>query len=144
MKTIAAYAVLVLLTIAQAHAQQTLGEVIDKGGQKLSKDELAGLLPGTKHTSQLGAQGTRAWAHNVDGKLSATSLGGSANTRGGPLRGEGTWNVIDPGKYCFNIEWPRSTEKRCMFVYKLGDAYFGVGDDADKSISQMLRFTLEK
>lgn len=142
MKTIAASVVLVLLAIAQAHAQQTLGEVIDKGGQKLSKDELASLLPGTKHTSKTDLLGTRTWTHNADGKLSAISVGGPFNQR--PVRGEGTWNVIDPGRYCFTIEWPRSTEKRCMFVYRLGDAYFGVGNDADKSISQMLRFTLEK
>ena len=155
MKTFAAAVLLAFLSLNPAHAQElfkTLGEFIDKGGIKMSKDELNVVVPGTKHNSRTNAFGLRNWIHDPEGRLTAhgsvKAQGGRAMGRELDITANGTWSVIDPGLYCFTIDWnprnPESTEKRCMTVYKLGDSYYGVASDVDKTSTQMLAFTLQK
>lgn len=155
MKTFAALVLLAFLSIHHAHAQESLkslGEVIDKGGVKMSKDELNAAVPGARHGSRTNAFGLRSWVHDAEGKLTATgsikATAGRAAGREVDVTAGGTWSVIDPGLYCFTIDWnprnPNALEKRCMIVYRLGDTFYGVAGDVDKSNTQMLEFTLKK
>ena len=152
---IAACALLALLSFSSVHAQEgpkTLGEVIDKGGKKLSLDELKALVPGSKHGSWTPTFNQRTWTHDADGKLMANgsvkATVGRAAGKSIDLAAAGTWKVMDPGLYCYDITWneknPASAEKRCFITYKLGDEYYGVASDVDRSTTQMLKFTLSK
>lgn len=65
-----------LCFVSAAIAQYTqevipLSEVLAKGGKKLSKDDLAQLLPSAKITSVAGTKSIRRWQNNPDGKLFA-------------------------------------------------------------------------
>ena len=155
MKLLAACALITLLSFSTVQAQEdpkTLGEVIDKGGKKLSLDELKAVVPGSKHSSWTPTFNQRTWSHDADGKLTANaSVKTTAGRSGGKLldiAAAGSWKVMDPGLYCYDITWhpqnPASAEKRCFITYKLGDEYFGVASDVDRSTTQMLKFTLTR
>jgi hypothetical protein len=100
-----------------------------EAGVKLSKDELLQLMPGQKvmHVSKAG--NTRHWTNEADGSLFASwapiitgsgKFGGSA---------KGTWNISEDGRYCVKIDWQRSPEKWCRFIFRTGSDYTMAASD---------------
>lgn len=121
---------------------QSVGDIQEKGAKKLAKQELIELLPGSTQFSKTDAAGDRRVKHELDGTVSAYAMGSSFTQNRG-FSGTGKWWVSDEGRYCFTIDWPRNTEKRCMVVYRLGDTYYGTGKPDDAQAGT-LKFTLSK
>ncbi len=122
----------------------TIGEVKAKGGQKLSKGDLDALIPGTSMGSET-EKVTRTWLHEKGGKLvgSFNPKPGAGNQNIKNTTGLGAWKVSDDGRLCVEIEWPRSSEKWCRLVYKVGSGYVGFGNDTEDD-AKGHRFTLRK
>jgi hypothetical protein len=115
-----------------------LGDLTSQGATPMTKAELAALLAGAT-VGNVNTQGTsRSWRQAKDGTLVASSDNRSNNPMAQPSNARGTWRVVDPGKYCVNIEWRTHTEQWCRFIYKLGDDYYGVvtNDDPDAMTSR--------
>ncbi|WP_313953249.1 DUF995 domain-containing protein [Accumulibacter sp.] len=112
-----------------------LSDLNAQGATQLSKDELQALLPGAKVQSRTGQGSTRNWENSADGSLVASSdnRGGSSSTAGVHASARGTWQLADNGTYCVLLEWKRTTEQWCRFVFKSGDKYFGVKSTSDQS-----------
>lgn len=100
-------------------------------GVKLSKEELASVLPGTKAVYVIKAGSIHRWTNEPDGKFVASSDAKTVSMSsrvGGTARG--TWRVSDDGKYCVNIDWKNVTENWCQFVFRASDGgYYLSGTD---------------
>jgi hypothetical protein len=122
------------LTFAQAN----LGELLDKGATKISKEAWLSQLPVSF--------GGIDFTDRVDFKFEFTSNGkftGNANsTRGAGSSGSfGTWTMEESGKQCidekltaWNMKWDE-----CYFVYKLDNQYFSTQSDSDRGSRAMVR-----
>lgn len=49
----------------------------------------------------------------------------------GGLMGQGIGHVGDEGTCCVKIEWPKHTEHGCKYMFKAGDADYGVNSVLD-------------
>lgn len=111
-------------------AQSNLGEVMDKGGTKLSKQDLHALIPGALWQSTT-ASGI---AFKIDMKADQTLVGTGTNAKGsGPVTG--SWAINDQGQLCTKtlIVNFRQTTEACVHVFKLGSDYFGSVSDRDRA-----------
>lgn len=96
-------------------------------GVKLSKDDLASLLPGTKAVYVIKAGSTHRWTNEPDGKFVASTDGKTVSMAAtGRYSGtaKGTWRISDDGKYCVNIDWKTATEDWCQFVFRAEDGSY--------------------
>lgn len=120
----------------------TVGELKTKAAQKLSKEDLEALIPGSSLRGET-VRSNRSWKHEKDGKLEASGQRkpGQGSTRS--VMGTGTWKVSDGGRLCVDIDWPTEKEKWCRLIYKLDDYYVGVKDDTDDAVKGD-KFTLKK
>jgi len=104
-----------------AAAQESIGELLDKGGQAVPAAELKTLLSDADYSSGNGKAASWQWHLAAGGALSGQH---KANATFGVI---GTWEVDDKGRFCYTERsarpGPHSTEG-CVFVYRLGDAYF--------------------
>jgi hypothetical protein len=98
---------------------------------KLSKEELASLLPGTKAVYVIKAGSTHRWTNEPDGKFIASTDGKTVSMAAtGRYSGtaKGTWRISDDGKYCVNIDWKNATEDWCQFMFRAEDgSYYMTG-----------------
>jgi hypothetical protein len=143
-----------LFTVYAAAQEMTLAAAKKNGAQKLTKEQLAELLPKATFRAEIGSS-RRSWLHAADGTLTGdmTSTGTpkGAGGRGGASKsmgmsggqGSGTWRVTGDGRYCVEIAWSKNTEKWCRVLYRLGDDYFGFKDDTDDSVLDR-KLVLEK
>lgn len=111
-----------------AWAQSTVGELTQKGGVKLSADDLKALMPGARLSGPNPLGREFSLSLDADGTLSGTSQG----MEKGSIMLKGKWNISDAGKWCSEIfnQNTRSTDSRCQLVFKLDDKYFVSGSDA--------------
>lgn len=121
-----------------ACAQNTLGELLDKGATKISKEAWLAQLPV--------AFGGIDFTERVDFKFEFKSNGkfiGYANsTQGKGSSGSfGTWTMEESGKQCiderlsaWNMKW-----EECYFVYKLDDRYFSTQSDSNRDSRALIR-----
>lgn len=103
----------------------------DEGATLLSREELAGLIPGTKATYVTKAGSIHRWANEPDGKFVA-STDAKTVSMSSRLAGtaRGTWRISDEGRYCINIDWRTGVEDWCQFVFRASDgSYFLTGSD---------------
>lgn len=140
MKTVLAAAVLSLcastVVLGQGSGTLRLSDLKAQGATQLSKDELQALLPGAKVESRNAQGSTRFWENSSDGSLVASTDnrgGAGSSTAGAKSTAHGSWQLADNGTYCVLLEWRRSTEQWCRFVFKSGDRYFGVKSTSDQS-----------
>ena len=115
-------------------AQANISEVMQQSGVKLSAEELKALLPGSAVSGFNNAGGQFSMSLNPDGSMSGNTSVLDAR-RGAPAGLSGTWRVSDEGKYCYestNLK-TKETDKRCVSVFRAGDAYFMSGGDAPNS-----------
>jgi hypothetical protein len=141
-KLLIAWTVVAFSTLALAD-EMTLADVKAKGANKLSAEDLKGLLPGATNRSET-ERASRSWNHGADGKLMAFAQGKAGASQGRGNSGPGTWRVTDDGKYCVEVAWKQiSDEKWCRVVYKLGDSYYGFSDDTNET-AKGYAFTLSK
>lgn len=98
-------------------------------GQRLSRDELATLLPGAEVTHVSRGGSLRKWTNGPDGKFVASS----DNKKFGSVAGSssatapGTWRISDEGRYCVQIDWRREAENWCSYIVKAPDGAYYLG-----------------
>ena len=74
----------------------------DEAGTRLSKEELASFLPGTKAVYVIKGGSTHIWTNAPEGKFVASTDAKTINSTGmgGGYSARGTWRTSDDGKYC--------------------------------------------
>jgi hypothetical protein len=123
-----------------ALAQDTLGELLDSGGRKLSKEEVTATIGGSSFGGPTKGGGQIVASYKADGSLAGVVRnpqgGGSGNL-------SGTWTVDDTGKLCasFSVGGRRTTD--CAFVFKGTIDYYVCESDSDKA-APVLKRTLKR
>lgn len=115
------------LALASAAASaQTVGELLDKGGQKLDAAAARALVPGVVFTGTNAAGFTGRTEFKPDGTVAASGTRGSVSNSG-----SGTWAVDDSGKVCSKIQWNGGgTGGACNFWFKQGEDYYTAQSDS--------------
>jgi hypothetical protein len=130
---------------AGAIAQTTVGEVLDGGGKKLTKDEMVKLVSGANVSGPTAGGGQFQSDYKADGTFTGTMQ--TANMKGGARFG--TWNVNDAGALCTDITTTIVTssgarqDKSCGYYYRLGDKYF-VALESDERGTRVLERTVKR
>jgi hypothetical protein len=130
-----------LVCAGSAWGQSTLGEILDQGATKISKEEWMARMPVTTSDiwpASVGRRGETQYTYNVDGTLSGSLYDYTSATSSD---GNGTWTVDDSGKVCTVQRnsapgWP-SSYRECSIRYQLGDMYFRIVSDPDRSAKIM-------
>ena len=134
--------VLAGLSNATAVAQNSVGEVLDAGGKKLTKDEFVAAIVGSNITgpTQVGGQ------VQVNYKADGTFSGNVTSPQGKNGGRYGTWTIDDSGKLCTDATtsvYGTRQDQGCAFLFKLGDQYF-VAIDSDDRGARVLQRTIKK
>jgi hypothetical protein len=119
----------------------TLNDVKAKNGNQLAAEDVKQLLPGAKVVSRTNAGSTRSWENKPDGTLTASSDNRGNPGAHGASTASGTWRLSDQGAYCVTINWQRSEEKWCRFIFKTGDKYYGVNKLEDSAPAHEFEFS---
>ena len=122
----------IILSMGTAHAQSNLGELLDQGGSKVTKDQWVALLPATVSGITTSGKAEFKLTFKPDGTFSGTS----ASLQGyGSSGNYGTWKMDSNGEQCFDENFPGWNLKlnTCGFLYKLGNQYFRSNSDSDKT-----------
>jgi uncharacterized protein DUF995 len=120
----------------------TFSDVKAKNGVQLSAAELQELMPGAKVVSRTQAGSTRSWTNKPNGTFSASSDGrGTGGGRNAYGFGEGTWRVADNGRLCVTIQWNRTPEDWCRYIFKVDKMYYGVGRLDDNAPASEFEFS---
>lgn len=125
----------VAATAAAQGGPLTLRDIADKNPRKLSKDEVAALMPGAK-MSRVSQRGNRHdWTNEAGGSFVASSdnqgAGMDPRVAGRPSTASGKWHLSDDGRYCILIEWRGvPTEEWCRFVFQTSDGYYMARSDS--------------
>jgi hypothetical protein len=138
--------ILVLVTsfvVGEAWAQDslaTLAELKAKGARLLTKADVEKLATGAAVENRAGTASVRYWKNAADGTFvaSSTNVGPAGVNR--PTQGQGTWKVDDDGRFCVNIEWPRSTENWCRGVYEVTGSTYTVSGTSDQARAYLTLF----
>ncbi|WP_139379480.1 hypothetical protein [Zoogloea sp. LCSB751] len=117
-----------------AQAQTTLGEILDKGGHVLEKDELTKTLVGANFSGVRASGGTIDASVNADGRI-----GGYLQNPGrAALNFIGVWKIADDGRFCFDYKAnaPNTLPATaCTYYFQLGDEYFVSSSKSDLAAS---------
>jgi hypothetical protein len=121
--------ILLALTSTAALAQNSLGDLLDGGAKKLSKDAVKSAYAGA-HVSGKSASGADTeYDYKADGYFSGNLKASDGWTTGVV----GTWTVDDSGKFCG--EWTLTQNSKrfngCGFLYAKGDQLYYVESDSD-------------
>jgi hypothetical protein len=122
--------ILLGLTATAALAQNSLGDLLDGGAKKLSKDAVKSALGGAHVSGKSVTGADTEYDYKVDGYFSG-NLQAADGFRTGAV---GTWTVDESGKLC--SEWTLTTNSKrfsgCGFLYAKGDQLYYVESDSDK------------
>jgi hypothetical protein len=131
-----------LLAIPMIAASQQSGLMLNdlkaQNAIQLTVDELRQLLPGANMSRRTNAGSTHRWTNEPGGQMIVSSDGTGrfqGSGRGGT--GKGTWHIGDNGTYCVTIEWNRSSDNWCRYLFRLGDKYYGVNSVANGTAPAM-------
>jgi hypothetical protein len=114
---------------ADTVAQHTLGELLDAGGNRLTKAEVIDAVSGATITVPTKNGGERSVNYGPDG-----TIGGSGRMlKGSPYSLSGTWNVKDTGEWCTELRTPNQPQSRCAFLFKKVNEYYLSDSDSDRS-----------
>lgn len=112
-------------------AQDTVGELLDAGATKASKQNLVSALAGSKVT---GITSSGRAEMNIDLKPDGTLSGNLVAKSNGSVSGTiGKWWVDDDGKACVDerlIAW-NMDHKECWYTYVLGTQTFRTISDTE-------------
>ena len=124
--------VLVLGWTGIAQAQSTLGELLDRGAQKLTPSEAANVGPLRIVREAPDSDAIMTLQPN------GTVVGTVHNKQGhGSSEAKGTWVLDETGKRCVDVELPAfgMNWKQCGYMFRLGDQIYGAASDTDRSIT---------
>ncbi len=131
------------LTSASAVAQNNLGELLDMGGKKLSKEELTSTLSGANVSGETREGSSFQSDYKADGSY-AGSFVSPQNKRNGTTYGK--WTVADNGNVCLDGTirlYEVQPQKSCVFYFKTGDQYYVSPSGSDRGASVSKR-TIKK
>jgi hypothetical protein len=132
-RSLIAIFVFVGLTSASALAQTNLGELLDMGGKKLSKQEAVDSLSGATASGETRDGAVFQTDYKADGTY-AGSFVSPQNKRNGSTFGK--WTVDDSGKVCIDGEvriYQVYAQKSCVFYFKGGDQYYASESDSNRA-----------
>jgi hypothetical protein len=125
-----------------ALAQSTLGELLDAGGVKLSKQQVLEAVTGATVSGPTLNGGTMDIGYKADGTYSG-SYQGRAGARGIAKEGGvfGKWTVEEDGKLCTEGHGGAGKDTaRCVVFFRVGDQLYEVlGSGANRSAAVLKR-----
>jgi hypothetical protein len=114
-----------------ALAQNSLGDLVDGGAKKLSKDAVKSTLGGAHVSGKAVSGADTEYDYKADGYFS----GNLKDARGWSSGAVGNWTVDESGKLC--SEWTLTANSKrlsgCGFLYAKGDELYYVESDSDKT-----------
>ena len=117
---------------ALAQHPATVGDLLDKGGKKLAKDEVTQLVSGAtvSGASFNDPQTTRVYTYRDNGSISGHSIVAMVPSSSRPVAGK--WAISDQGQICVDRESSRTgkTDHYCGFYFVLNNSYYEAGTDA--------------
>jgi hypothetical protein len=116
-----------------ALAQSNLGELLDMGGKKLSKEESVTALSGATLSGETRDGAVFQSDYKADGSYSGSFVS-AQNKRTGTTYGK--WTVDDNSKVCVDGTirlYETQPQKGCQFYFKNGDQYYISPSDSDRS-----------
>ena len=123
--------ILLGLTSTAAVAQNSLGDLLDGGAKKLSKEAVQSALGGANVSGKSTTGADTEYQYKADGSFS----GNLQNSEGWRTGVVGTWRVDDGGKLC--AEWTLAKNSKrftgCGFLYAKADQLYYAESDSDKS-----------
>ena len=123
--------ILIALTSTAALAQNSLGELLDGGAKKLSKEAVQSALRGAHVSGKSTSGAATEYFYKADGYFS----GNLQNSEGWKSGAVGTWSVDNSGKLC--SEWTLTVNskklKGCGFIYAKADEYYYTESDSDRT-----------
>ena len=132
------------LSSATASAQSTIGEVLDAGGKKLTKDEVVAAIVGGNVSGPTQSGGDLQIDFKADGTLAGNLVAAQGTRRNGGMYGK--WTIDDSGKLCTDLTTSRNGTKQvqnCSFLFKVRDQYFVAFDNDDRA-TRVLPRTIKK
>lgn len=142
LQTIRASVIFIGLASTTALAQNTLGEVLDMGGKKLTKDELVATLSGANLSGETRDGASYQSTYKADGTYTGSFV--SPQKHNGTSYG--TWAVDDTGKVCadgYLRLYEDRQQKVCAFYFKTGDQYY-ISVSASDRDAFVLKRTIKK
>ena len=112
-----------LCVVSSVQAQSTVGELLEKGGRRMTKDEMQAMFPYRVKSQWPNRQGEEDLVLSQDGKITGSGYHFFSKTTS---PAEGTWKLEDDGKLCVAkkfTEWATSTNV-CWYAFELGKDYF--------------------
>lgn len=109
----------------------TLGEVIARGGQKMTTSQIRQTIVGRTFTRTNQQGGTLKLHLKSDDTLS-----GWANSWMGSVGLTGAWRGDPDGKMCADFYYTdqnRQTRSMCSYYFRIGDRFFATDSDHDPS-----------
>jgi hypothetical protein len=134
---------LVLLTIVPFAVYpddaMTVGALVEKGGNKLTREQLDTIFAGGITISGVIAQNPRRKSENTfskDGTFSGSSSEVSGQNGYGLF---GTWSISTEGQFCIrNVKTSAgrdaSPQPPCTFYFQLGNTYYSATSDDPKAL----------
>ena len=127
LRVLAVWCLLSVSTIAWAQGLSTVSDILDRGGNRVGREDLMALISGaTISGSQVGRpQTTFENVHRADGTLS-----GRAIDRGMQVTYDGTWSADADGRLCYDFRNNRgATFKSCTVWFVVDRAYYASDTD---------------
>ena len=123
--------ILMALSSSSALAQNSLGELLDGGAKKLSKEDVRSAYSGAQVSGASTTGASTEYNYKADGNFS----GNLKNSEGWTSGAVGTWSVDDGGKLCSEWILAKNSKKfkGCGFLYVKSDQYYYVESDSDRS-----------
>ena len=124
---------LTVSSCAFAQSTVTIGELLDRGGRKLTKEEAESLLRGaTRSGIQRGRPQTKFQVTlRPDGSVSGSAI--DFETQSNYTNVTGKWTINDKGQYCGDLRnsWGRAPTGSgvCFYLFKLGENYYEAPTD---------------
>lgn len=129
-KALVAVASFAMVTCVQA--QSTIGELLDAGAVKLSREQVVAGLSGTKI---VGITSTGRAEMNIDLNADGTLSGVVTSLRNASTSGSvGKWTVDENGRTCIDetlTAWSMRHQE-CFFSYRLGDQSYRTVSDSEE------------
>jgi hypothetical protein len=134
---------LLIVFSGAAHAQATVGEVLDGGGQQVAREELLAVLGGTTLSGPTSTGNETQADLKIDGAITG-SIRSPAGHTGSYF---GKWLVDDQGRFCrdikINFRNSTSTDSSCVFYFRMAERYF-IADSAERTATVLPRTIVRK
>lgn len=122
------------LSCSSAQAQTTLGEILDKGGHVLEKEELIKMLVGASFSGLRAKGGTIEASVSADGRIG----GNMQNPGRAAYNFIGLWKIADDGQFCYDYKgnYPGALPATgCAYYVQFGDEFFVSSSRSDLAAS---------